>query len=122
MILDFSGGEVGLAITQVMSMTGMIQFGMRQLSEVANQMMAVERVLEYTQIPPEPNLRDKGLVKRKPKDQQKDTFIDVPKEWPSKGCIQFKSVYMRYSEEDLPVLKDLTLTIHPTEKVLINPN
>lgn len=108
---------MGLAITQVMSMTGMIQFGMRQLTEVANQMMAVERVLEYTQVRPEPNLRDKGLMKKKLKDKLIDSFVDVPADWPNKGLIAFKSVYMRYSEDDPPILKDLNLVIQPTEKV-----
>lgn len=100
-----------------MSLAGNIQFGMRQLSEVANQLMSVERVLEYTQVPPEPNLRDKGLLEKKLRIKQKDTFVDVPKDWPSRGFIEFKNVYMRYSDEDPPILKNLNLTIEPTEKV-----
>ncbi|CAK9815097.1 Probable multidrug resistance-associated protein lethal(2)03659 [Anthophora plagiata] len=113
---SFSGGEVGLAITQVMAMTGMIQWGMRQNAEVANQMMAVERVLEYTQIPPEPNLRDRGKFAKKA-EKQIALPANAPKNWPTDGMIRFKNVYMRYSEDDPPVLKGLNIVIYPGEKI-----
>ena len=113
---SFSGGEVGLAITQVMAMTGMIQWGMRQNAEAANQMMAVERVLEYTNIPAEPNLRDRGKFAKKT-DKQDALPANAPKNWPTDGMIRFRNVYMRYTEEDPPVLKGLNLVINPGEKV-----
>lgn len=52
-IADILGDKVGLAITQTMTLTFMLQWGIRQSAEVANQLMSVERVLEYTQLPPE---------------------------------------------------------------------
>lgn len=96
-------------------MTGIIQWGMRQSAEVANQMMAVERVLEYTQLPPEANLKDRGAFVRKKSEQC--SLAAIPKNWPEEGCIKFKSVYMRYVEEDPPVLKKLDMIIHAGEKV-----
>ncbi|XP_078045915.1 putative multidrug resistance-associated protein lethal(2)03659 isoform X1 [Augochlora pura] len=113
---SFSGGEVGLAITQVMAMTGMIQWGMRQNAEVANQMMSVERVLEYTQVPPEPNLRDRGNFAKK---TEKAVAIpaDAPKNWPAEGSIKFKQIYLRYAEDEAPVLKGLNIVISGGEKV-----
>ncbi|XP_001604413.2 multidrug resistance-associated protein 4 isoform X1 [Nasonia vitripennis] len=117
---NFSGGQVGLAITQVMALTGMVQWGMRQSAEVTNQLMSVERVLEYTDLTPEPNLRDKGMLMKKKKKAAREieeSIAETPKDWPSHGCIEFKGVYMRYAEEEPPVLKGLTLRIKPTEKV-----
>ena len=112
----FSGGEVGLAITQVMSLTGMIQWAMRQNAEMENQMMAVERVLEYTQIVPEPNLRDRGKFAKKT-EKKIALPANAPKNWPSEGVIQFRSVYLKYAEDDPPVLKELNIAINPGEKV-----
>ncbi|XP_053998356.1 ATP-binding cassette subfamily C member 4-like isoform X1 [Hylaeus anthracinus] len=114
---SFSGGEVGLAITQVMAMTGMIQWGMRQNAEVANQMMSVERVLEYTQIEPEPNLRDRGKFAKNTDKQAIALPANAPKNWPTEGLIVFKNVYLRYAEDEPPVLKNLNLVIRSGEKV-----
>lgn len=107
---------MGLAITQVMAMTGLIQWGMRQNAEVANQMMAVERVLEYTQIVPEPNLRDRGKFAKKT-DRAIALPADAPMKWPAEGTIRFKDVYLRYVEDELPVLKGLNIAISAGEKI-----
>lgn len=106
-----------MAITQIMAMTGIIQWGMRQSAEVTNQMMAVERVLEYIQLAAEPNLRDRGTYLKK-KDKENLALPDnAPKGWPKDGSIVFKNVYMRYSDDDPPVLKSLNMVINPGEKV-----
>ncbi|XP_066582134.1 probable multidrug resistance-associated protein lethal(2)03659 isoform X2 [Prorops nasuta] len=116
---SFTGGEVGLAITQVMAMTGMIQWGMRQSAEVANQMMSVERVLEYTHLPPEENLADRGAYVKKIYKKQilPPPAPRAPKNWPSEGCIKFKNIFMRYADEEPPVLKGLNIIVYPSEKI-----
>ncbi|XP_068086381.1 ATP-binding cassette subfamily C member 4-like [Anabrus simplex] len=98
------GGEVGLAITQSMALTGMIQWGMRQSAEIANQMMAVERILEYAALEAEPNLESPPAEK-------------PPAGWPSAGKIQFVNVFLKYVLTEKPVLEDLNILIKPTEKV-----
>lgn len=94
-------GNVGLAITQALGLTGMVQWGMRQVSEFENQMTSVERIVEYMEITPE---KIKGGIK-------------PSKEWPEHGSIEFRSIYMRYSLNDPYVLKNLCFYIKPTEKV-----
>lgn len=43
LFVDSLGGNVGLAITQALGLTGMFQWGMRQSTEMENQMTSVER-------------------------------------------------------------------------------
>ncbi|KAG5878881.1 hypothetical protein JTB14_005772 [Gonioctena quinquepunctata] len=101
-ILNMRGGEVGLAITQSMALTGLLQYGMRQSAEVANQLMSVERVLEYKELP-------KEIEPAKPQTPNQ--------KWPSEGQIVFVNMGLRYSEDGPLVLRDFNLTIKPKEKV-----
>lgn len=95
------GGNVGLAITQAISLTGMFQWGMRQWSELDNSMTSVERVLEYTEIKQEIHNNQK----------------EPPKRWPEHGVLEFQSVYLRYATNLPYVLNNLTFKIKPREKV-----
>ncbi|KAJ3655115.1 hypothetical protein Zmor_014255 [Zophobas morio] len=98
------GGNVGLAITQAIGLTGMFQWGMRQSTELENQMTSVERVLEYNNIEHEGSLE--SIPDKKP-----------PPSWPSEGKIEFVNIFLRYFLQDPPVLKNLSFTILPQEKV-----
>jgi ATP-binding cassette subfamily C (CFTR/MRP) protein 4 len=60
LITGYYGGDVGLAITQAIGLTGLIQKGIRQSAELENQMTAVERVLEYSQVEKEPPLESRA--------------------------------------------------------------
>ncbi|CAH2237489.1 jg12822 [Pararge aegeria aegeria] len=98
------GGNVGLAITQAMGLTGMFQWGMRQSTELENQMTSVERIQEYSNIESEPPLESEP--KKKP-----------PPSWPEAGKLEFKHVYLFYAPGEPAVLKDLSMEILPKEKV-----
>lgn len=102
-IVDASGGSVGLAITQALSMSEILQWGMRQWCEVENQMTSVERILEYTTIESE---EDGG-----------DRKQSVREKWPENGSIVFKNVSLRYSDVQPYVLKSLNFSIQSKEKV-----
>ncbi|XP_048482044.1 ATP-binding cassette sub-family C member 4 [Plutella xylostella] len=101
---DEFGGNVGLAITQAMGLTGMFQWGMRQSTELENQMTSVERIEEYSHIESEPPLT--SAPEHKP-----------PPGWPEEGRVEFRHMSLYYNMDEGPVLKDLTLVIEPKEKV-----
>lgn len=98
-------GNVGLAISQILILCGMLQHGMRQTAEMVAQMTSVERVLQFTKLDKEGPFESE--INSKP-----------PATWPAQGRIQFQHVYMRYSEEDAPVLKDLNIVVEPGMKVI----
>ncbi|XP_052753847.1 ATP-binding cassette sub-family C member 4-like [Galleria mellonella] len=98
------GGNVGLAITQAMGLTGMFQWGMRQSTELENQMTSVERIQEYSNIESEPPLQSQG--ENKP-----------PPSWPEEGRLEFRHMFLYYAPGEPPVLRDLSLQILPKEKV-----
>ncbi|XP_055848459.1 ATP-binding cassette sub-family C member 4 [Episyrphus balteatus] len=93
-------GNVGLAISQAMILTGMVQYGVRQVAESLQQMTSVERVLQYT------DLEQESEIDKKP-----------PANWPAKGEVQFKDMSLRYDPDGLPVLKHLNITIQPGWKI-----
>lgn len=104
-LMSTSGGNVGLAITQAMGLTGMVQWGMRQSAELENTMTSVERVVEYNSVDPEPALE--SAPDKKP-----------PKEWPEKGEIKFHKLSLSYfPNSDEKVLKELEFEVRPSEKI-----
>ncbi|CAH0699487.1 unnamed protein product [Spodoptera exigua] len=116
---DTLGGNVGLAITQVIGLVGMCQYGMRQTAEVENQMTSVERILEYTNLPPEmPVDVDKEALKRE------QPALDFDK-WPTKGEIVFEDVSLEYEKppgaggEPAYAIKGVNFTVNPAEKVAV---
>lgn len=102
MSLTFSetfSGNVGLAISQALILTGMVQYGIRQTTESIQQMTCVERVLQYSSIEPESNPEKKA-----------------PWDWPWKAQIEFKGMSLSYGKS-APVLKNLNITIESAWKV-----
>ncbi|KAK5646550.1 hypothetical protein RI129_005014 [Pyrocoelia pectoralis] len=99
---DYYGGDVGLLLSQYIGLVGTLQWGMRQWSELENNMTSVERVLEYTKLDTEPERKKIG---------------NLPAKWPQFGKIMFSDLSMRYDPEEEFVLKHLNFTINPSEKV-----
>lgn len=97
---DTFSGNVGLAISQALILTGMVQYGVRQSAESAQQMTSVERVLQYTDLEQEP----------KPD-------IEPPPSWPNNGHVQFRGMSLRYDPSDAPTLINLNVDIQPGWKV-----
>ena len=82
----------------------MCQWGMRQTAELENQMISVERVNEYANMPSEPPLES-------PENSRPAAS------WPKAGSIELNHLSMRYSEKSEFVLKDLTFQINSGEKI-----
>ncbi|XP_069376946.1 ATP-binding cassette sub-family C member 4-like isoform X2 [Paralichthys olivaceus] len=95
-------GAVGLVLTYVVTLTGNFQWTVRQSAEVENMMTSVERVVEYTQLKSEAS----WVTQKQP-----------PPDWPSQGMVTFNKLNFSYSSGGPVVLKDISITFQPKEKV-----
>ncbi|XP_063373553.1 ATP-binding cassette subfamily C member 4-like [Cydia amplana] len=93
-------GDVGLAISQGLILVNMVQYGVKQITEVISQMTSVERVTQYTTLP-----------------QEETAGPSPPPAWPQRARLVFKDLYLRYDKEAEPVLKNLNITIESGWKV-----
>ncbi|KAK3795776.1 hypothetical protein RRG08_031857 [Elysia crispata] len=97
-------GFVGLSVVYSTSLMGISQFLIRQSVELENQMISVERVLQYTRLPIEADLESK------PDHKPPDT-------WPSSASLQARRVSLQYSTSGPFALKDLHFDIRGGEKI-----
>ena len=98
---DVLGGDVGVAISSCIFLTGALQYGMRQSAEAENLMTSVERIVEYGTLKPEAYLEDAC--------PQSNNKLNGP--------LKFEHVWLRYAEDEEYVLKDISFTIDEKEKV-----
>jgi hypothetical protein len=56
MFTESIGAKVGLALSQALIVTGMLQYGLLRTTDVVSQMTSVERVLDYKNVEKEPDL------------------------------------------------------------------
>lgn len=104
-ILEVTGGNVGLSITQILSLISLSQWGVRQTAEVENNMTSVERITEY--------------INLKSEETSQQQCNELPEQWPKNGLIEFKDVSLKYSASGNFMLKSLNITINSGEKVAI---
>jgi len=93
----------GLILSYLVAIAMSLQFTVRQIAEVENDMNAAERVHYYGRDVPQENLASKGP--------------QPPPSWPDRGHIVFSDVEMRYRENLPLVLHRLSLDINPGERV-----
>ncbi|RMZ89115.1 hypothetical protein DV736_g3657, partial [Chaetothyriales sp. CBS 134916] len=92
----------GLVLSYILAIVQMIQFTVRQLAEVENNMNATERLHYYgTELDEEAPLKLK----------------EVPDSWPQAGAITFSKVEMRYRPELPLVLHGLDLDVRGGERI-----
>ncbi|XP_045888265.1 ATP-binding cassette sub-family C member 12 [Micropterus dolomieu] len=94
----------GLAMSYTIQLTGMLQYVVREATEVEARFNSVERLQEYIT----------GCKSEAPR-HIKDAH--VPEDWPKSGTITFQDYKMRYRENTPVVLNGLNFTIRAGEKL-----
>ena len=99
-----SSSQIGLILSTVISIQQAFSMIIRQSTEVENNLASAERLLHYgSQLPVE----QPALI-----------AATAPEpSWPSGGAVEFRGAVMRYRPELPPVLKGISVKVHPGEKV-----
>ncbi|KAF8436032.1 hypothetical protein L210DRAFT_3632182 [Boletus edulis BED1] len=101
---NVDAGLVGMVLSYALSTTGALNWLVRSASEVEQNVVSVERITHYAnELPPE---APRELPDSKP-----------PADWPGAGEVEFREYSMRYRPELDLVLKEISLTIKPKEKI-----
>ncbi|PWN29615.1 hypothetical protein BDZ90DRAFT_230483 [Jaminaea rosea] len=103
-ISGIDAGLVGLMMSQALSTTQALNWVVRSASEVEQNIVSVERAIQYAELSPEA-----------PYESGPDNA--PPREWPTEGAIEFKDYSTRYREHLPLVLKKLSLSIKPGERI-----
>ncbi|KAK9823545.1 hypothetical protein WJX72_003616 [[Myrmecia] bisecta] len=102
-LLPRNAGLAGLALTSALNLTGLMNWMVRQSTELEVNMNGVERLVEYTELPAEaPAI----IPTARP-----------PPAWPSSGAVRVEHLQLRYRPDLDPALDDLTFDIKGREKV-----
>ncbi|XP_011871334.1 PREDICTED: probable multidrug resistance-associated protein lethal(2)03659 [Vollenhovia emeryi] len=97
-------GNIGLIITQSMALINLLQWGIRQTAELESHLTSIERILEYSRLEEEPMIDSKPETK-------------PPDDWPTKGLVEFKDVSLKYNRRGGYILRNISFTIVPEEKI-----
>uniref|UniRef100_A0A4X2KC03 ATP-binding cassette sub-family C member 6 n=1 Tax=Vombatus ursinus TaxID=29139 RepID=A0A4X2KC03_VOMUR len=98
-----SPGIVGFSISMALQVTEILHWAVRSWTDLENNIVSVERMRDYTKTPKEApwTLPHNGIGHT----------------WPAMGQIEFRGYSLRYRPELALALRNLTLKIHPWEKV-----
>ncbi|XP_066145734.1 multidrug resistance-associated protein 1 isoform X1 [Euwallacea fornicatus] len=96
-------GLVGLSITYCLQITQTLNWLVRMTSDVETNIVAVERIKEYAEVPSEAPWDIPGTI--------------MPTSWPETGAVTFKDYSVRYRPGLELVLNGLNFTVKGGEKV-----
>ncbi|KAG8293322.1 Canalicular multispecific organic anion transporter 1 [Homalodisca vitripennis] len=95
-------GIVGLSVSYALQITTVMHTAVRMASEIETNIVSVERIKEYADLPQEAA----WVVEPRPKP-----------EWPTQGVVKFQDYQVRYREGLDLVLKGISFTVSGSEKI-----
>lgn len=101
---NLSGSDTGLSLSYALNVTMLLNAAVRMFSEFENNVVAVERLKEYTQLEAED-------------DWHKPSDDNIDQSWPHEGTINFEEYATRYRAGLDLVLKRVDIHIERQEKI-----
>ncbi|GMT31383.1 hypothetical protein PFISCL1PPCAC_22680, partial [Pristionchus fissidentatus] len=99
-----SSGVIGLSVSYSLTITFVLNFAVRQISKLETNIVSVERVKEYSEVPTEAEWRN-------------EDGSGPPPEWPSEGRISLNNYSTRYRPGLDLVVRQLNADIGAHEKI-----
>ncbi|OHE98497.1 ABC transporter [Colletotrichum orchidophilum] len=102
-----STGAIAIALYNVLNFNQSLATLITSWTELETSLGAIFRLRTFvsrTPIDPTPDAGEQG---------------NIPRHWPSQGLVEIKNITVSYSEETRPVLKGISLSIRPGEKIAI---
>eukprot|EP01041_Mallomonas_annulata_P007311 gene7311-14905_t len=96
-------GIAGLALSFALTVTQSLNWSVRMASDLESQMVAVERIKNYS-----------GLLQEAAHENEGDPSSQS---WPSGGAVRFEDVALRYRAGMPRVLDGVSFVVHPKEKI-----
>lgn len=96
-------GLVGFMMTYILDVTSTLNAIVRTYAEIETKSITIERLVEYCSLKSEADMIVEG-------NRPLDT-------WPQNGAIEFKNYETKYRENLDPVLRDISVSIKPAEKI-----
>lgn len=106
-----SPGVAGLGLSYALSLTRHLSFGVRSSTAMENQFNSVERIVEFTKIPPE-----RGETVRASDIRNIAAEPSRRRDFPTDGVL-LEKVMLRYQTSTTPAVKGVTLHIRRGERV-----
>ena len=112
--VNMNAGLIGLSICYVLSLSGMLQFMVRQSALVETFMTSVERIIDYGNNLPKEDDEDKDEDKDEDEDED-EPDLDVKKTCDT--ILEFQDVHCRYREDFPTILKGVSFSVKRGDKV-----
>ncbi|GAB6028865.1 hypothetical protein CHUAL_004667 [Chamberlinius hualienensis] len=98
-----NSSRLGIGISSSIILGGYLQVFIREVVDLDNLIISIERMVEYIMLPPEEN--DNNIKKQ------------LPKEWPKLGKLSVKNLNLYYGTTKKKALEDISFEINPNEKI-----
>ncbi|OJJ45815.1 hypothetical protein ASPZODRAFT_98737 [Penicilliopsis zonata CBS 506.65] len=109
-----SAGLVGFSLTNAIGLSQSILILVRTMNELEVELNSYQRIREYAEIPPEEEGGNQEATQ-----SPAVAASSVPASWPTSGIVTFDAVTARYSPDGPDVLRRVSFTTRPGERIAI---